>query len=58
VALDPANVENQLGLVASLVRVAIYEDDPKPHQRAALAIPKDLQAQGRLDPGRARAESA
>mgnify|MGYP003606598362 CR=1 FL=1 len=52
-ARDPGNVENQLGLVASLVRVALYEDDPKLRLREALAILKTLQAEGRLDPGRA-----
>ncbi len=52
-ARDPGNVEKQLNLVASLVRLSIYEDDPKPRQREALAILKALQAQGRLDPGRA-----
>ncbi|MFC3180018.1 caspase family protein [Cypionkella sinensis] len=54
VARDPANVENQLGFVASLVRVAIYQDDPKQFQRKALAILKDLQSKGQLDPERAR----
>ncbi len=52
-ARDPGNVEYQFNLVASLVRVSIYEDDPKPRQREALAILKTLQAEGRLDPGRA-----
>lgn len=52
-AADPGNVENQMSLVASLVRVSIYDDDPKPRQREALAVLKALQAQGRLDPGRA-----
>lgn len=53
VASDPANVENQMALVSSLVRIAMYEDDPKQMQRQALAILKGLQAEGRLDPGRA-----
>ena len=52
-ARDPGNVEYQLNLVASLVRVSIYEDDPKLRQREALAVLKALQAEGRLDPGRA-----
>ena len=52
-ARDPGNVETQMNLVASLVRIAIYDDDPKPRQREALAILKALQAEGRLDPGRA-----
>lgn len=52
-ARDPGNAEAQLALVASLVRVAIYEADPKPRQREALALLKALQAEGRLDPGRA-----
>ncbi len=52
-ARDPGNVENQLNLVASLVRMSIYEDDPKLRQREALAVLKALQAEGRLDPGRA-----
>ncbi|MDZ4312152.1 MAG: caspase family protein [Cypionkella sp.] len=52
-ARDPGNVESQMNLVASLVRVAIYEDDPKQRLREALVVLKALQAEGRLDPGRA-----
>ncbi|WP_054008570.1 caspase family protein [Cypionkella psychrotolerans] len=52
-ARDPGNVENQMNLVASLVRMAVYDDDTRPRQREALAVLKALQAEGRLDPGRA-----
>ncbi|GLS87334.1 hypothetical protein GCM10010873_23080 [Cypionkella aquatica] len=53
-ARDPGNVEYQMALVASLVRMAIFDADPKPRQREALALLDALLSAGKLDPARAQ----